>query len=102
MDLYHGSIGRVTFLLGYAGFFVGAVIVAYLVTHVDQAFGPIAFVYGLVALPLVFSLLIRRLHDIDITGWLSLLFIVPVVNIIFFIALIAWPGSSTRHPTTAR
>ncbi len=36
---------------------------------------------------------IKRLHDLDKTGWLYLLGIVPVVNFFFAIYLIVWKGT---------
>lgn len=36
---------------------------------------------------------IKRLHDLDKTGWLYLLTIVPLVNLVFWIYLIVWKGT---------
>ena len=36
---------------------------------------------------------IKRLHDLDKTGWLYLLAIVPIVQIFFAIYLIVWKGT---------
>lgn len=36
---------------------------------------------------------IKRLHDLDKTGWLYLLGLVPIVNFFFWIYLIAWKGT---------
>lgn len=36
---------------------------------------------------------IRRLHDLNKTGWLTLLWLVPVINIIFLIYLMAAKGT---------
>ncbi len=35
----------------------------------------------------------RRLHDLDNTGWLSLLLLVPLVNLVMFIYLLFFPGT---------
>jgi uncharacterized membrane protein YhaH (DUF805 family) len=44
-----------------------------------------------------FILAIQRLHDFDTTGWLTLLFLVPLVNMIF--AFILWfvPGTDGEN-----
>ena len=97
MNLYTGTIGRGVFALGYLGFFVLAAGMAYFVTNVSSTFSIVAFIFGLVAMPLVFSIFIRRLHDLSQTGWLALLIFVPYINIVLIIVLSLWPGSkSTR------
>lgn len=42
-----------------------------------------------------FSLMVKRLHDIGLPGPWSLLFVLPVVNIIFLLGLIFYPGKKT-------
>jgi len=38
-------------------------------------------------------LIIRRLHDMDKSGWFALLTFVPIVNVIFSIAMFFVPGT---------
>ncbi len=40
-----------------------------------------------------FSLAIRRLHDLDKTGWFSLIYFIPIVNIIFEFYLLFCKGT---------
>ena len=40
---------------------------------------------------------IKRLHDLDKTGWLYLLGIIPIVNIFFAIYLIVWKGTDGNN-----
>ena len=40
-----------------------------------------------------FSLGIRRLHDLDKTGWFSLIYFIPVVNVIFELYLLFCKGT---------
>lgn len=96
MSFFSGSIGRVNFLISYGCFFIVAMSLAYLVSEVDPSFGSLVFLLGIAAIPLVFSLIIKRLHDINLSGWFSLLFLVPVVNLLLFLFLILWPGTSTK------
>ncbi|PJF04194.1 DUF805 domain-containing protein [Acinetobacter seifertii] len=44
-----------------------------------------------------FVFAIRRLHDCDNTGWLSLLMLIPVVNIIFLIYLFGASGTEGNN-----
>lgn len=45
----------------------------------------------------LFSNSIRRLHDLDYSGWFSLFLLVPVINIILALILLLWPGSRDRN-----
>lgn len=47
--------------------------------------------------PLYFSAVVRRLHDINKTGWLSLLSLIPVVGIILTIYLLFPKGDYTSN-----
>lgn len=46
-----------------------------------------------VFLPFTFIFVIRRLHDFNWSGWFSLLFIIPILNAIFGLALLFVPGT---------
>lgn len=43
--------------------------------------------------PSHYMLIIRRLHDLNLTGWLCLLIIVPGVNVFFSLYLLFAPGT---------
>lgn len=45
----------------------------------------------------MFSVFVRRLHDLDKSGWLSLLTLVPLVNVIMGIILLFKPGSNEAN-----
>jgi uncharacterized membrane protein YhaH (DUF805 family) len=40
---------------------------------------------------------IRRLHDLGKSGWLVLLYMVPLVQIFFLVYLMAWPGDPEKN-----
>jgi len=50
-------------------------------------------ILGLLAQISLVSLFIRRLHDMDISGWKSLFAIIPVVNIFFGFYIFLFPGT---------
>jgi uncharacterized membrane protein YhaH (DUF805 family) len=55
----------------------------------------------IVFLYFIFVFAIRRLHDLNQTGWLSLLFLVPLVNIIFGLYVLfakGTPGTNNYGP----
>lgn len=81
-----GRIGRVR----YVGYLIGLYIL----------FGVLSFLAGLLAAPLAmvvwlayavlaFMLTIQRCHDFNTTGWLSLISLIPLVNLVFWFI----PGS---------
>ena len=37
--------------------------------------------------------MIQRLHDLDKTGWMSLLMFIPLLNMFFAIYILCWPGT---------
>lgn len=58
--------------------------------------GAFAIVLGTVYIPFVvmfWILMIQRLHDLDRSGWLSLLIMIPLVNLLIWLYIICWPGT---------
>lgn len=49
------------------------------------------------AVVVLFIILIQRLHDLNHSGWLSLLSLVPIVNIPFAIWVLFWPGAKAPN-----
>lgn len=60
---------------------------------VNVAFFIIAAVGVILILPVTISLYIRRLHDLGLSGWLTLLEFVPVVNLGLSLYLLFAPGN---------
>lgn len=61
-----------------------------------------AFIGGAVILYFVsiipaWSVAIRRIHDFDQSGWMALLFFVPLVNIVFLLILLCMPGTEGEN-----
>ena len=55
--------------------------------------GLVVLAIMLVSLVVNIIFFIRRLHDIDMSGWFSLLFLIPLVNLIFGIYALAKKGT---------
>jgi uncharacterized membrane protein YhaH (DUF805 family) len=53
---------------------------------------------------LLFIMGVRRLNDLNVTGWISLLGLIPFVNLIFWLVLLCMPGSvgSNRYGPAPR
>ena len=100
-----GRLGRVR----YIGYSIGLTIVFYAVIGLGAWLGAAAgieFLGGAIAVVAMLALLVvtvmltvQRCHDFDVSGWLSLLLIVPIAPLLFWII----PGSKGAnrfgHPT---
>lgn len=102
-----GRLGRVEFVAGSVALALGG---SLLVSALG--FFLLAFPLGLartlftlatvgilyVLLPVLAAMLaVRRLHDIGKPGWLVLLLLVPLANILFTLVLAAWPGTAATN-----
>ncbi len=78
-------------------FYILLGISAYLATSVSPLFwGIVAIAYvGLIAFS--FIIIIQRLHDLNKSGWLSLLILVPFANIYLAILLVFFAGTPGRN-----
>lgn len=63
-------------------------------TYVAIGLGVIAYIAMVV---FSFILIIQRLHDLNKTGWMSLLSIIPFANIYLFVLLIFFKGTEGRN-----
>ena len=77
-----GRIGRVRYIAYAMGMYFLIAILGLLLSLAIGAAGQI--IAGIAILVIVFMLTIQRCHDFNTTGWLSLLMLVPLVNLIFW------------------
>lgn len=63
--------------------------------HVSNVFTLGSCLLTLIYLYSLFTLMIRRLHDLNKTGWLSLFFLLPALNILLVLYLMLFSGN--RH-----
>lgn len=59
---------------------------------------------GILALPALLVLaylgicmILKRLHDLGLNGWWSLLLLVPLLNLLFSLYVFLWPGKGDNH-----
>jgi uncharacterized membrane protein YhaH (DUF805 family) len=96
-----GRIGRVRYIGYSVGLWlvsiVAMVVVGMLIALLGGhrgGFSSLLLLAVYIAMAVVsFMFAIQRLHDFDTTGWLSLLLLIPVVNLIFWIVLMVVPGT---------
>jgi uncharacterized membrane protein YhaH (DUF805 family) len=77
-----GRIGRVRYIAYGVGFYILFGILGVLLSLVMGEFGMI--VAWIAILIVGFMLTIQRCHDFNTTGWLSILMLIPLVNLIFW------------------
>ena len=65
-------------------------------SHLDQGAAAMFSALSLVLIYISFSLMIKRLHDIGQSGWVSLLALVPVANLLLLLYLLFKAGKSTQ------
>ncbi len=103
----NGRIGRLRYLayslVGYAFLIPGMAIMALAGFNPEEpsvfsGIGGILLLLGYLALIVyVFILAKRRFNDLDKTGWMSLLLIIPLVNLVIGLWLIFGSGTSTAN-----
>jgi uncharacterized membrane protein YhaH (DUF805 family) len=95
----HGRIGRLRYL---AYGFVLWLVVAVASAVLGVVLGLLGWESGLTAAPAVAVVLvflslviltIQRCHDVNWTGWLALLLLLPLVNVVFGLLMVFVPGS---------
>lgn len=80
-----GRIGRMRYIAyGVLVWFVLSFVAGILAAVLGQAGVFVALLAWAAMLVLGFMLTIQRCHDFDTSGWLSLLFLVPLVNLVFW------------------
>ena len=91
-----GRIGRVRYIAYGMGLYFLIAILGLLLSMAIGVAGQI--IAGLATLVIIFMLTIQRCHDFNTTGWLSILVLVPLVNLIFWFI----PGTDGENNYGAR
>ena len=78
-------------------FYVVLGIGAFLALTVSTIFWGIVVIAYIALIAFSFILIIQRLHDLDKSGWLSLLILVPLANIYLMVLLIFFKGTPERN-----
>jgi uncharacterized membrane protein YhaH (DUF805 family) len=89
-----GRIGRARYLAyGFGLYFVFIFAAGMLAAALGQAGMPVMVVAWLALAVIGFMLTIQRCHDFNVSGWLSLLMLVPLANLIFLFI----PGTDSAN-----
>ena len=110
--MFGGRLGRVDFFLGGIYLILPLLIAAllqvaagFIFTTVVGSRPPaeiilniitllVGIVTALISIPVSISLYVRRFHDLNQSGWLTLLTLVPFVNFRVWLALLVLPGTA--------
>ena len=82
--LSKGRIGRIQYFLSTLGIAFFGITLATLLSVVPTTGSPLALIYilGVVSVNLLFT--IQRCHDLNLSGWYSLLSLIPLASIYFY------------------
>lgn len=94
----HGRAPRKTFLLTLVSWLLAYVLLIPVIVltafPVVAEVTPIVYLAGLVLLGIAtYMVTIRRLHDMGNSGWLALLWFVPLISLVWWIVLLIGPGT---------
>ena len=78
-----GRIGRARYIAYGTGFYILFGVLAALTGFLGAVGGVLMIVMWIALMVVAFMLTIQRCHDFNVTGWLSLLMLVPLANLIF-------------------
>lgn len=88
-----GRIGRKDWIVWLVGIGIVLGIIGWLLGAYDDDGTSITYsILSIIAGVAGIFMGIKRLHDLNKTGWLYLLAIVPLVNLFFWIYLLVWKG----------
>jgi len=107
---FSGRIGRLRYLAYATGsYFIIGILAAIIVpilkptisaSSASDPFGGLAVALILLYIPIIIFfvvLAVRRLHDLDKTGWLALVFLIPIVGALFGLYVLFAAGSEESN-----
>ena len=95
---FTGRLGLAMYRKQFVILFVISLIINVIATMIASSI--ISLIAFIISIPIaigMFSITIRRLHDIGQTGWLSLLLFIPLVNLALIIYLLIAESSVTPN-----
>lgn len=92
-SLFQGRINRRNYLAWVLVVYVVLILIADFIKNL----GALGLVLYLLAAIFTVSAAIRRLHDINKSGWIALLLLIPLVNLILMLFLIFKKGSADKN-----
>lgn len=91
--LFEGRVSRKSYQLAFLVLFVFGIVVGIVLKHESGLRGLIS----LLMMPIGFGLASRRWHDIGKSGWWSLVFLIPLVNLVAMVYLLLVQGNKGKN-----
>ncbi len=98
-NLFTGRIARLNYFLDEVVLYIAVLIFSIIVWHLGlRLIGTLLILIAYIAcIFFLLSLTIRRLHDLNWSGWLSLLFLIPLVNLVLALILLFKRGTEWNN-----
>ena len=99
----NGRVGRLEFVRFILLFFIIILAIPSVIVVMDLYTEETSILFSFLTLPLIILVIlsvlitIRRLHDIDCTGWWFFIKIIPLVNVIFYAVLLFKKGTEGNN-----
>ncbi len=91
---FEGRLNRQPYIIGYLTVSIISGIITYLTKDSTSTLISIfAGIIGILLCAVTLSLIIRRLHDLDKSGWFALIFIIPLIGFLFSLYLMFAKGT---------
>ena len=99
---FAGTIGRLGFLVWVVAGVLVAIATGFFANALDsagagEAGDALYFLGSIISILMIVSATVRRLHDLDKSGWLWLLLPIPLVNILLLLYLLLKPGQNWQY-----
>ncbi|TCM70978.1 uncharacterized membrane protein YhaH (DUF805 family) [Acinetobacter calcoaceticus] len=95
---WNGVVAIIVFILMAMVTFIAPSLIEVMFTYHDSwGLNLIALVINLGFICIYIMIAIKRLHDVNQSGWLALLILVPLLNLIFSLYLIFMPGTAGEN-----
>lgn len=96
---FEGRLNRQPYIIGYLTISIISGIITYLTKDSTSTLITIfAGIIGILLFIATLSLIIRRLHDLDKSGWLALVLLIPFIGFLFTLYL--WFAKGTDGPNS--
>lgn len=98
---FTGRLTRKQYLISMVILWIFALVIVVLQEASDLT-AILSFPLCIIFAVLIFSVFIRRLHDLNQSGWVSIGFFLPFVNIVLAIYTFFWPGKEGKNQFGSR
>ena len=96
LPTFTGRVTRKQYLISFGILWLAALVIV-LLQELHRLTEILSFPLCIEFALVLFSLHIRRLHDLNQPGWVLIGFFIPIANIILLIYILFWPGKDEKN-----